>query len=142
MKFVYKTGMALVFAAGLLAPQIQAMDPVTSEFTQSVANPVWQAVQENAKQTLDNIWSASCNVMSFVPYVLRQVTHEARVLTHGLQDAPLTTTALMAAAVYGAWKAYSWFKKPDVQQYIQERWVRVRDMRQGGNHNPANVQHQ
>lgn len=95
----------------LVAPAV-SMAPV-------VAQSVWGAVRDNTKEIANNVIGAGANVASYVPYALRQITHEVKTLTNALQDMPIVTTALIVAAGYGCWKAYCWFKKPHVREYIE-----------------------
>lgn len=113
------------------APVIQVVEaaPIVIAAAPVVAQSVWEGVRENSKEIASNLVQAGANVASYVPYALRQITHEAKVLTNALKDMPITSTALIVAAVYGCWKAYTWLNKPEVRQsvssysrQISERW--------------------
>lgn len=136
--FAQKAAMPLTESAQ--APVIQVVEaaPIVIAAAPVVAQSIWEGVRENSKEIAHNLVNAGANVASYVPYVLRQITHEAKTLTHALQDMPITSTALLVAAVYGCWKAYSWFRQPEVHQRVMRHCREIRENWSASGHQARN----
>lgn len=111
----------------VVAPlSVRASEPA-QEAAKEVVQSVWQSVQENARGTLVNLWDAGCNVFSFVPYVLKQVTAETKTLSNALKDCPLASTAVVCGAAFGLYKTYKWFQESNVSNVLRERVMQIQE---------------
>lgn len=137
---LFKKHLSLIFALSLItAASVSAMQPapVAAKVAQNVASQapvaaqaaqdVWAIVQANGKEILTNLWAASCNVFSLVPYVLKQVTYETKVVSEALPKTPLLTAGLMCAAGFGAYKLWSYFKDTDAYHRVEDRVHQVHE---------------
>ena len=93
----------------------------------AVVPSVWSLVAQNGTETLGNLYTAACNVASYVPYALKQVTEETKLISQTLGKTPLFTTALLACAGYGVYKLWNLAKSQNVSTQLQERFVQIRE---------------